>query len=352
MRGQGVVSGLEHPSPNPFPLGKGHASAFVAGDGDFLGDYRQNTVQILEDLVVPEADHAVAVGFDQPRAICVGGAARMLPAVELDGEAQAAAREVGDEVSDGVLAGEFGALNTARSQVQPQSLLRLGGFIAQLARKVSEAFFHYRRTPIPNPFPLGKGLSALTVSLTTISTASLAQNPAMTPRPLADWPGAEIAEGVAFQGDGSVTLEASAETGLPVLAFWRPVLHDEDSRYPVAGRMDCRVVAAEGPFEEAAFAPEARHDAVAEERREQGFIDMERLASGDDTVKQLDVIGRRNSPRSWYVLSYIMAREGERLVDIRRNCTFVFGSAASKPDVLPFVNRYTKFTFAFAEQDS
>jgi hypothetical protein len=181
----------------------------------------------------------------------------------------------------------------------------------------------------------------------------------MTPRPLADWPGAEIAEGVAFQGDGSVTLEASAETGLPVIAFWRPVLHDEDSRYPVAGRMDCRVAATQGPFEEATFDPAARHAAVSDARRDQGYIDSERLASGTDTIKQLDVIGRRNAPRSYYVLSYIAARDGERLIDIRRNCTFIFGSAASKPDVLPLVNRYTKLTFlfapdggAFSEQDS
>jgi len=178
----------------------------------------------------------------------------------------------------------------------------------------------------------------------------------MTPRPLAEWPGAEIAEGVAFQGDGSVTLETSAETGLPIVTFWRPVLHDEGTRYPVAGRMDCRVVAAEGPFEEAGFDPAARHAALAEARKEQGFIDMERLASGTDNVKQLDVIGRRNAPRTHYVLSYIMVRDGERLIDIRRNCTFIFGSGASKPDVLPLVNRYTKITFAFAppssEQDS
>ena len=192
---------------------------------------------------------------------------------------------------------------------------------------------------------MGKGLIALAATLATISIASLAQNPA----PVAEWPGAEIAEGVAFQGDGSVTLEASPDTGLPILTFWRPVLHDEGSRYPVAGRMDCRIAASQGPFSEEDFDPAKRHKAVVEQRKEQGFIDQERLASGTDTVKKLDVIGRRNAPRSYYVLSYIMARDGERLIDIRRNCTFVFGAAAAKPDVLPYVNRYTKLTFAFGE---
>ncbi len=184
------------------------------------------------------------------------------------------------------------------------------------------------------------------------ATTLAAQNPAMSPLPLAQWPGAEIADGVAFQGDGSVTLEASSETGLPVLTFWRPVLHDEGSRYPIAGRMDCRIAAAESPFDAADFDPAARHAAVADARKEQGYADTERLASGTDTIKQLDIIGRRNAPRSYYVLSYIMARDGNRLIDIRRNCTFIFGSAASKPDVLPMVNRYTKFTFAFSDRDS
>jgi len=185
-----------------------------------------------------------------------------------------------------------------------------------------------------------------------LAAPALGQNAAMTPPPVAEWSGAEIAEGVAFQGDGSVTLEASSETGLPVLSFWRPVLHDEGTRYPVAGRMDCRIAATEGPFDEAAFDPEARHKAVAAARKEQGFIDMERLASGTDTIKQFDVIGRRSAPRSFYVLSYIMARDGTRLIDIRRNCTFIFGAAASKPDVLPLVNRYTRLTFAFSDRDS
>lgn len=172
---------------------------------------------------------------------------------------------------------------------------------------------------------------------------------AQSPAPAAPWPAAPLTEGVAFLGDGSVTAETSPESGLPVVRFWRPVLHDEGTRYPVAGRMECRIAATTAPFDAATFDPQARHDAAATARREQGFIDIERLASGTDTLRQLDVIGRRNAPRSWYVLSYIMARDGERLVDIRRNCTFIFDAAASKPDVLPYVSRYTRLTFAFGD---
>lgn len=278
----------------------------------------------------------------------------MLPTVELDGEAQGAAGEIGDEVAYRKLPRELHLAELAGTQVQPQALFSLGRIVAKLAREACEALFHYGRTPIPNPLalrasfaaPLGKGLIALAA---TIATApSLAQNPA----PVAEWPGAEIAEGVAFQGDGSVTLEPSPDTGLPVLTFWRPVLHDEATRYPVAGRMDCRIAASQGPFSEEDFDPAKRHKAVADQRKAQGFIDSERLASGTDRVKKLDVIGRRNAPRSYYVLSYIMARDGDRLIDIRRNCTFIFGAAADRPDVLPYVNRYTKLIFAFSEQES
>ncbi|UAB79754.1 carbamoyl-phosphate synthase large subunit [Erythrobacter sp. SCSIO 43205] len=172
----------------------------------------------------------------------------------------------------------------------------------------------------------------------------------MTPPPFGDWPGAEIVSGVAFQGDGSVTLEAG-ESGLPVLSFWRPVLFREDTKRPVAGRMDCRVVAADGYYSDEAFDADARHDAVAEARKTQGFLDQERLRDYSDTVQQLDVVGRRlraeDRPTQMFVLTYILVRDGERLIDIRRNCTFIHGKGVSQPDVLPYVYRYTKFTYAF-----
>jgi len=168
----------------------------------------------------------------------------------------------------------------------------------------------------------------------------------MNPPPSETWPGAEIVEGVAFQADGSVRLEAGA-SGLPVLTFWRPVLFKEDSKYPVGGRMDCKVVATETVFDADQFDPVAKHDAIAESRVAQGFKDMERLRDYSDFVKQLDVVGRRSKPRSHYVLSYIMVRDNDRLIDIRRNCTFIYHRGVSKPDVLPYLQRYTKLSFNF-----
>lgn len=179
-----------------------------------------------------------------------------------------------------------------------------------------------------------------------LSSGLVAQNPAMIPSPVSEWPGAEIVEGVAFQGDGGVTIEQGA-SGLPVVAFWRPILFREDSDKPVAGRMDCRVVAADGAFSEDEFDPDAKHAINADLREAQGFVDMDTLRDYSDTVRQLDVVGRRANPRQHYVLSYILVRDGQRLIDIRRNCTFVYGNAISRPDVLPYVGRYTRVSFAF-----
>lgn len=172
----------------------------------------------------------------------------------------------------------------------------------------------------------------------------------MTPPPSSTWPGAEIVEGVAFQGDGSVTLEAGA-SGLPVLSFWRPILFKEDSRYPVAGRMDCKIVASDGFFIEEEFDPAIKHDLVAEDREAQGFKDRTRLRDYSDHVRQLDVVGSRSRPLRYYVLSYVMVRDGNRLIDIRRNCTFIAGDGVSRPDVLPYVYRYTKLSYAFTPGD-
>jgi hypothetical protein len=182
-------------------------------------------------------------------------------------------------------------------------------------------------------------------SLLLASGAASAQGP-MTPPPSDQWPGVEIVEGVAFQGDGSITIEAGSG-GLPVIAYWRPILFREDSRRPYAGRMDCRVIAADGAFSEDEFDPDAKHAMNADLRESQGYIDEDVLRDMSDTVRQLDVVGRRNAPHQHYVLSYILVRDGARLIDIRRNCTFVHDASISRVDVLPYIYRYTKLTYAF-----
>ena len=111
--------------------------------------------------------------------------------------------------------------------------------------------------------------------------------------------------------------------------------------------MDCRVIAADGAFSEAEFDPDAKHAMNADLRESQGYIDEDVLRDMSDTVRQLDVVGRRNAPHQHYVLSYILVRDGARLIDIRRNCTFVHDASISRVDVLPYIYRYTKLTYAF-----
>ena len=149
--------GFVHPSPDPFPQGKGGSAAFVSGKGDFFRDGLQHAVGVFEDVVVPEADYPVAVGFD------AGGSRRvrlgaMLAAVAFDGQAQASTGEVDDMLADRKLSGEFYATELAGAQMRPKAALRIGHVAAQLARYAGQSFFRQTCTPIPNPFPQGKGL--------------------------------------------------------------------------------------------------------------------------------------------------------------------------------------------------
>jgi hypothetical protein len=172
----------------------------------------------------------------------------------------------------------------------------------------------------------------------------------MTPPPSDQWPGVEIVAGVAFKGDGAITVDQGT-AGLPVVSFWRPILFREDTKKPVAGRMDCKVVAIDASFSETAFDPDARHASVVETRERQGFVDMDSLRDIGEHTRRLDVVGRRGNPLQYYVLSYILVRDGERLIDIRRNCTFIHGRGVSRPDVLPYVYRYTGLAYAFEPGD-
>ncbi len=314
--------------------------SLVSGYFNLAADGLKHTVHIRKDIVVPKTDHPVAVCLNDLRwrSVRFGG---MLAAIAFNRDTKRTAGKISNVVSDWELAGEFDAEDVAVSEMRPERSFGIRHSVAQLTRSFGQALFSHCRTPIPNPFPLGKGLCA--VALVAASSLS-----AQTP--VTEWPGAEIVEGVAFQGDGSVSLEAGA-SGLPVLSFWRPVLFEEDTSRPVAGRMDCLVVAADGFYSEDAFDADAKHDAAAETRKSQGFLDKERLRDYSDTVRQLDVVGRRIStderPSQMFVLTYLLIRDGERLIDIRRNCTFVHGKGVSRPDVLPYVYRYTKFAYAF-----
>lgn len=140
MRGQGVISCVVHPSPNPFLQGKGALR------------------------VIPETDHAVAAGFDDAGAIRVSWADSVLPAVQSDGEEQRSVGEISIEVAYGKLAREFRTFEPARSHVQPEALFRNGHIVSNGARATGQSLFRQCGTLIPNLFPQGQGLQIAKLS--------------------------------------------------------------------------------------------------------------------------------------------------------------------------------------------
>ena len=150
-------SGVVNPSPTPSLEGRGLSG--VAGEVQFFEDRGEHAVGVLQHVVVPEADDAVAVGFDDLRSSIIGRAVSVLATIEFDGEARGAAGEVDHEGADRQLPRELDTAQLAGAQVRPKASFRVGHIVSQFARDAGQSFLHYGRTPIPNPFPQGKGLS-------------------------------------------------------------------------------------------------------------------------------------------------------------------------------------------------
>src|SRR4051812_20049403 len=68
-----------------------------------FGQSSRNAVGIAEHIMIPEADHSVALRFDRggPIAICL---VAMLTAIHLDDHSQAVTAEIGEEAADRDLA--------------------------------------------------------------------------------------------------------------------------------------------------------------------------------------------------------------------------------------------------------
>ena len=80
----------------------------------------ENPIQILDDIVVPDADHAITEGAERAVALPVFGAFRVLAAVELDDQAPLAADKVHLVAIDGLLADKFEAAELASANALPQ----------------------------------------------------------------------------------------------------------------------------------------------------------------------------------------------------------------------------------------
>ncbi len=147
------------------------------------------------------------------------------------------------------------------------------------------------------------GMFARALSMLALGLTAAAPALAQAPAPAQEWPAVELAPGVVFAADGSVEIEAGPG-GVPVVTFWRPVLFREESKYPVGGRMDCRVVAATQGYSDAAFDLEATYEAEKSQRKREGHIEEDRARAYDGDVRELDIITRRRKPHDHHVLSY------------------------------------------------
>lgn len=158
--GQGYVSGVVNSPPTPSLEGAG---LLVASEGDFAGDDLQDAFGVPQNIVVPEANQAVAVGFDDRGSNIISGAFRMLPAVAFDGEAQVAAGEVDDVITDRELSRELCAAKFSGAQMRPQMPFGIGHVAAQFARDIGQSLF--RHTPYTHTQPSPSRERALVAKL-------------------------------------------------------------------------------------------------------------------------------------------------------------------------------------------
>jgi hypothetical protein len=95
-----------------------------------LGDALENAVRVAQDVVVPEAEDAIALRFDEAGArFVISYGFGMLAAVQLDDEPLREASEVGEVWADRHLPPPF-VLRQLCAQRAPQALLGLRGVAA------------------------------------------------------------------------------------------------------------------------------------------------------------------------------------------------------------------------------
>jgi hypothetical protein len=91
-------------------------------------DRFEHAVEILDDIVVPEAQDAESRLLQQARATPIFlGSRRVLATVQLDDELLLMANEIGCEAEDRFLSTELRVVELAIAQAAPQQFLNVGG---------------------------------------------------------------------------------------------------------------------------------------------------------------------------------------------------------------------------------
>jgi hypothetical protein len=95
------------------------------GEGRFFEfgqEHLENPIDIVDDIVVPDSDHAITERAQLAVASPVFGASRMPAAVELDNQVPAATNKVDIEPTDRFLADEFDAAELPAANVCPNAI--------------------------------------------------------------------------------------------------------------------------------------------------------------------------------------------------------------------------------------
>jgi hypothetical protein len=92
----------------------------------------QHAFNILEDIVVPEAQDREAIRFERHRARSISIDRKVvLASIEFDNEPSLEACKVQDEITVRVLAAELAAFDLTAAQALPKPMLGIGWRVAQ-----------------------------------------------------------------------------------------------------------------------------------------------------------------------------------------------------------------------------
>ena len=122
--------------------------------------------QILQHLMVPKPQHAYAMCGETARALLVAGTpwrGIVLGSVNLDRQFHCGTIEIQHETCDGVLLAKAETVELFATEAVPQTLLRVGHMLAQVARDLQEGRWERSGSPCvlfppPNLPPLGGGI--------------------------------------------------------------------------------------------------------------------------------------------------------------------------------------------------
>jgi hypothetical protein len=92
----------------------------VRGNLEFRHQHFEDTIEVAEDLVVPDPNDSITKCREIIIALPISRVVGVLPAVDLDDETLLAAHEVGVIRSKRLLAGELQPAETAIAKRQPQ----------------------------------------------------------------------------------------------------------------------------------------------------------------------------------------------------------------------------------------